>query len=73
MQDPRPQAQFLVRDDDSSLCLLWVWYRANGGEARLEEFDAYLHGLLVLDPFDLKILAWAMEDYGRASVSRSQG
>ncbi|WP_461172227.1 hypothetical protein M1D93_14660 [Arthrobacter sp. Z1-9] len=70
MQDPRPQAQALVRDDHSSLCLLWVWYRGNGGEARLEEFDAYVHGLVVLDAFDLKILTWAMEDYEAACVFR---
>lgn len=69
MQDPRPQAQVLVHDDDASFCLLWLWYRANGGQAPPEEFDAYLHGLMTLDAFDLKILAWALEDYEAAQVS----
>ena len=69
MQDPRPLAQFLVRDDNASLHLIWVWYWANGGEARLEEFDAYLHGLMALDPFDAKILTWALEDYVANPIS----
>lgn len=63
MQDPRPAAQFLVRGDKNSLHLLWAWYRANGGEAPLEEFDAFLHNAMVLDPFDIRILTWALEDY----------
>jgi hypothetical protein len=69
MHDPRLRAQFLVRDDNTALRLLWVWYRANGGEAPPEEFDAYLHGLMALDAFDLKILAWALEDYEAGHVS----
>lgn len=70
MQDPRRQAEVLVRDDDAAYCLLWLWYRANGGQARPEEFDAHLHSLMTLDAFDLKILAWALEDYEAGQVSR---
>jgi hypothetical protein len=63
MLDPRTQAQVLVRDDNVSLRLLWAWYRGNGGDAGLVEFDAYLYELISLDAFDLKILVWALEDY----------
>jgi hypothetical protein len=70
MQDLRPQAQVLVRDDKASFCLLWLWYRGNGGQAPPEEFDAYLHGLMDLDAFDMKILVWALEDYEAARDSR---
>jgi hypothetical protein len=63
MLDPRTQAQVLVSNDADALHRLWVWYRGNGGDAGLLEFDAYLYQLIVLDPFDLKILSWALEDY----------
>jgi hypothetical protein len=63
MLDPRSQAQVLVSEDDSSLHTLWTWYWANGGNAALVEFDAYLYGLIVLDAFDLQILTWALEDF----------
>ncbi|WP_258805714.1 hypothetical protein [Pseudarthrobacter sp. NS4] len=62
MLDPRMLAQVLVRDDNVSLRLLWAWYRGNGGNAGLMEFEAYLYELTSLDAFDLKILAWALED-----------
>lgn len=38
------------------------WYWANGGQAEQFEFDAYLHRACELDPFDLKILAWVLEE-----------
>lgn len=63
MLDPRTRAQVLVHDDNDALHLLWAWYWGNGGDAGLMEFDAYLYELLVLDSFDLKILAWALDDY----------
>jgi hypothetical protein len=63
MLDSLAQAQVLIRDDVSSLPILWGWYWGNGGNAGLVEFDACLYDLMVLDAFDLKILAWALEDF----------
>lgn len=68
MLDPRPQAQVLVCNDDVALRILWSWYWGNGGNAGLVEFHAYLYELIALEAFDLKILAWALEDY---SLERS--
>lgn len=41
---------------------LWMRYWANGGEAQQFEFEAYLHGLYELDPFDLEVLTWVLEE-----------
>jgi len=34
----------------------------------LWDFDAYLFGILERDPFDLRILSWAMEDLEARSL-----
>ncbi len=34
----------------------------------LLDFDAYLFGILERDPFDLRILSWAMEDLEARSL-----
>lgn len=70
MQDPRVRAQALIGNDDAELHLLWLSYWGNGGQAMLVEFDAFVHGLMPLDAFELKVLAWAMEDYEAASGPR---
>lgn len=60
--DSRQTARILVLEHEITLDDLWAWYWANGGNAGLWDFDAYLFGILERDPFDLRILGWAMED-----------
>ncbi|MBT2588372.1 hypothetical protein [Arthrobacter sp. ISL-95] len=62
MTDPRHTARNLIEQQAVSLDRLWVWYWAEGGNAPTFEFDAFLHEALLLHPFDLKILTWALED-----------
>lgn len=52
----------MLLHDTEWLDELWLWYWANGGNADKFEFEALLHGLGEEDPFDEKILAWAIED-----------
>ncbi|MDR6638585.1 MULTISPECIES: hypothetical protein [Paenarthrobacter] len=68
MQDSRETARTLVLDHEITLEDLWAWYWANGGNARQWDFDAYLFGIEERDPFELKILAWAMEDLEARSL-----
>lgn len=42
--------------------LLWLRYWANGGSGQEWELDAFIHGLPVLEEYDLKLLGWAIED-----------
>lgn len=62
MEDPRQTALKLIGQNDRHLQELWMRYWANGGEAQQFEFEVYLHGMYELDRFDLKILAWALEE-----------
>lgn len=62
MEDPRRTALNLIEQDNWHLHELWLRYWANGGQAEQFEFDAYLHRACELDPFDLKILAWVVEE-----------
>ena len=62
MEDPRLTARNLIELDESYLQDLWVRYWANGGEAQLLEFEAYLHGMSDRDDYDLRILGWAIEE-----------
>lgn len=62
MEDPRLTAQNLIELDGTYLQDLWVSYWGNGGNAQLMEFDAYLHGLIQQDEYDLRILEWAIEE-----------
>jgi hypothetical protein len=65
MKDPRPAARMMVQHDPDCLEDLWLRYWANGGTGDKFELDAYLHGLIERDPFDQKILAWALHDLSR--------
>ncbi|MBT2586468.1 hypothetical protein [Arthrobacter sp. ISL-95] len=67
MNDPRHTARNLIKQRAITLDRLWIRYWAHGGNAPALEFDAYLHEALVLHPFDLKILTWALEDLGATS------
>jgi hypothetical protein len=62
MEDSRETARALIEQHAIGLEDLWVHYWANGGSVEAFEFDAYLNGAHKLDPLELKILAWAMED-----------
>ena len=62
MKDSRPTARMMVLQNSDCLQDLWLRYWANGGTADKFEFDAYLHGLMERDPFDQKILTWALQD-----------
>lgn len=62
MEDPRIVARTLAQTDPDWVNDLWQKYWGHGGSADMIEFDAYLHGLTERDPFELKILAWAIED-----------
>ncbi|MGF9649505.1 hypothetical protein AAIH32_16165 [Pseudarthrobacter oxydans] len=62
MDDPRLTALHLIERNECYPQELWVRYWANGGQAQQLEFDAYLHGMYQLSAFDLKILAWALEE-----------
>ncbi|WP_284976984.1 hypothetical protein [Arthrobacter sp. efr-133-TYG-104] len=66
--DPLQTARTRVQKHDISFDDLWAWYWANGGSAEPVDFDAYLFGLERRDPFDMKILAWAMEDLEERSL-----
>ncbi|GAA2862646.1 hypothetical protein [Paenarthrobacter ilicis] len=68
MEDSRETARTMVLEHDIAIEDLWTWYWANGGNARPWDFDAYLFGIQERDPFDLKILGWAMEDLEARSV-----
>lgn len=62
MNDPRQTARNLMRNNHMYPLELWMRYWANGGEAQQFEFEAYLHGLYELDPFDLEVLTWVLEE-----------
>lgn len=68
MEDSRETARALVQQHEITLDDLWAWYWANGGNAKPFDFDAYLFGIAERDPFDLKILTWAMEDLEARSL-----
>jgi hypothetical protein len=59
-------ARMMLMQDVGWIDDLWLWYSANGGNADKLDFSAYLHGLQDRDPFEAKILAWALEDLSRA-------
>ncbi len=62
MEDPRAAARALAQQDPGWVYDLWLKYWAHGGSADIFEFDAYLRGYTERDPFELRILAWAIED-----------
>lgn len=62
MEDPRLLAQAMVRNDPACIDDLWLQYWANGGDTRRAEFDDHLSTSDPWDAFELKVLAWAIED-----------
>lgn len=62
MEDPRLIALNLIEQDESNLYKLWLRYWANGGDAHILEFVAYVHGISERDAFDQRILGWAIEE-----------
>jgi hypothetical protein len=62
MEDPRGAARELLAISGDDLWLLWLRYWANGGNGQEWELDAFIHGLPVLEEYDLKLLGWAIED-----------
>ncbi|WP_458780574.1 hypothetical protein [Arthrobacter sp. D3-16] len=62
MSDPRQTARALIDRNIISLEGLWLRYWGNGGSADEFDFDAHLYGIQEPPPFELNVLAWAMED-----------
>jgi hypothetical protein len=62
MNNPRQTARHLIEQNAFTLERLWVSYWSQGGSATEFELDAYLYGAKELPEFDLKILAWAIEE-----------
>lgn len=62
MNDPRQRARTLIAQRAITLLDLWVRYWANGGSAKLFELDAYINCIQEPDPFELRVLEWALED-----------
>jgi len=62
MRDPRHAAGNLLGTRTISLDLLWLRYWAQGGTAGVLEFDAYIHGALQPEQFELKLIDWALEE-----------
>ena len=61
MNDPRHAARILLETKSISRDLLWLRYWAQGGTAGVQELDAYVHGALRPEPFELKLMDWALE------------
>ena len=70
MEDPRIAARALAQKDPGWVSDLWLKYWAHGGSADMTEFDAYLRGLTERDSFELRILAWALEDLSHAAPAK---
>lgn len=70
MEDPRSVARALVQEDPGWAMDLWLKYWAHGGSVDMFEFDSYLRGLTERDPFELRILAWAIEDLAQSAPAK---
>lgn len=62
MSDPRQAERGLIELNIISLEGLWLTYWGNGGSADAFDFDADLYEIQDAPPFELNVLAWAMED-----------
>jgi hypothetical protein len=62
MTDPRQAARGLIERNIISLEGLWLRYWGNGGSADEFDFDAHLYEIQEPPPFELDVLAWAVED-----------
>jgi hypothetical protein len=62
MEDLRQAARTLLGRADVSLIDLWISYWNHGGRCHPFEFDAFIHGVLVVHWFDMEALASALEE-----------
>ncbi|MGK3647185.1 hypothetical protein [Pseudarthrobacter enclensis] len=62
MVDRRRSAQELALRDPGYVADLWPRYWAHGGAAARDTFATYLHRKEEWDEFELRILAWAMDE-----------
>ncbi|MDI2020091.1 hypothetical protein [Paenarthrobacter nicotinovorans] len=62
MRAPRHAARNLLETKTISLDLLWLRYWAQGGSTGVLEFNAYIHGALQPEQFELKLIDWALEE-----------
>jgi hypothetical protein len=70
VEDPRLVARALAQKDPGWVDDLWLKYWAHGGSADRIEFDAFLRGITARDPYELRILAWAIDDLDPAAPAR---
>ena len=61
MTDAGLEARALVDSGAVSLIDLWALYWGEGGRACPLELDAFIHGIPLLEDFDVSILGWALE------------
>jgi hypothetical protein len=57
MDDPRLAARTMIEQNEGNLWELWLLYWANGGDAKLFEFEAYVHEAYEPNATDLEVLA----------------
>lgn len=69
MNDPRQRARVLLDRDSITLEKLWIRYWAEGGNADPLELDAYIREALKPHPFELALLAWALEELNTDTFS----
>jgi hypothetical protein len=62
MTDLRQAARMFLEREDVSLLDLWIFYWNHGGRCHPFEFDAYVHGVLLVSWFDTEALASALEE-----------
>jgi hypothetical protein len=61
MRNPALTACALVDSGELTLVELWAMYWGEGGRADPMELDAFIHGVPLLDGFEVNILQWALE------------
>jgi hypothetical protein len=62
VMDLRLRARTLLQREDLALVDLWIQYWSHGGDCDPFEFDAFIHDLLPVSWFDMRALAWAIDD-----------
>jgi hypothetical protein len=62
VMDLRLRARILLQQDDLALVDLWILYWGHGGDCDPFEFDALIHELLPVSWFNMRALAWAVDD-----------
>lgn len=61
LADPALEARILVDSGALSLFELWLHFWGEGGQVGEMELDAFIHGIPMLQDFDVTILGWALE------------